>query len=333
VSALRIGVLGGGAWGTALAQLVVRAGSDAVLWARDADVVDALNRDHAHPTYLQGVAIDPAVRATTDIASACAVDAVLLVVPAQAARSVSEAAASHLAAGIPLICCAKGLEHGTGKLMSEMLSEVLPDNPVGCLSGPTFAAEAARGMPTAVTLALPKDVDGGRLAQALGSPTFRPYLSDDVVGAEVGGAVKNVLAIACGIAAGQGLGDNTRAALITRGLAEVTRLAVALGGRAETLAGLAGLGDLAMTCASRQSRNFRYGEALGRGETADAALGTMGGVVEGRHSAGPIVQRAAALGVELPICQAIDAVLNHGADLKSVIAGLMNRPLRAERDG
>ena len=328
----RLGVIGTGAWGTALAHLAAQAGSETVLWGRDAETVAAINRDHENPNYLKSLPLDSRIQATTDLAETCRADAVLLATPAQAVRDVASTMAGKLPPGVPVICCAKGLEIGTGLLMSEVLGEVLPDHPIGCLSGPTFATEAVQGMPTAVTLSIDDPGLGAALAKAISTPTFRPYISGDVIGAEVGGAVKNVLAIACGIAAGQGFGENTRAALITRGLAEMTRLAVALGGRAETLAGLAGLGDLAMTCASRQSRNFRFGDALGKGLAADGILAGMGGVVEGWHSAGAVIQRAKARDVELPICQAIDAVLNHGANLRAAIEGLMRRPLRTESD-
>ncbi len=328
----RIGIIGGGAWGTALAHIVATAGTDVRLWARDETTVTAIERDRANPRYLPGITLDGRIHATTRLEEVCRSDAVFLVVPAQQIRGVCGEIASHLAEQIPVICCAKGLEIGTGLLMTEVIGEALLNRPSGCLSGPTFAIEAARGLPTAVTLAIGDQSLGAAIAAATGTPTFRPYLSEDVIGAEVGGAIKNVLAISCGIAAGIGMGENTRAALITRGLAEATRLAVALGGRAETLAGLAGLGDLAMTCASRQSRNFRFGEALGRGEVMDKALKNMGGVVEGRFTAEAIMMRATALGVDLPICQAVHLVLNRGTDLRAAIDGLMGRPLRREID-
>jgi len=330
VSIRRIGVIGAGAWGTALAHLAVTAGRDAILWGRDGAVLDAIRTTHENPAYLKGVPLAPDIATTADLSAACAADAILLVVPAQAVRATATQMAGLGGSTAPVLCCAKGVEAATGQLMSEVLEEVLPDRPVGCLSGPTFAAEAVRGMPTAVTLSLADQTLAAELAQALGSPTFRPYVSGDVVGAEVGGAVKNVLAVACGIAAGLGFGENTRAALVTRGLAEMTRLAVALGGQAETLAGLAGLGDLAMTCSSRQSRNFRLGEALGAGQGIDEILAGMGGVVEGRHTAAAVTARAGPLGIDLPICGAVDAVLNHGADLSRTIQGLMSRPLRRE---
>jgi glycerol-3-phosphate dehydrogenase (NAD(P)+) len=332
MSIQRIITLGGGAWGTALAHLVAKAGSDSLLWARDSALVENINQRHENATYLPGLSLDPDLRASSGIEDIRQCDAVLLVVPAQAVRGITKLISSYCAPEIPLLCCAKGVENGTGLLMSEVIAENLPNNPVGCLSGPTFAAEAVQGMPTAVALAFPDASIGDALASAIGTASFRPYVSDDVIGAEVGGAVKNVLAIACGISAGMGLGENTRAALITRGLAEVTRLAIALGGRRETLAGLAGLGDLSMTCGSRQSRNFRFGEALGKGQSVDTVLAGIGGVVEGRHTAQAIARRAKDMNVEMPICRAVDAVLNHGADLRSAIEDLMHRPFRAETD-
>ena len=326
-----IGVLGGGAWGTALASLIAAAGNGTLLWARNAEVARAINSNHRHPSCLTGITLNSTLRATTDLAAACRCDAVFLVVPAQAVRSVASAIRDLIPVGQPVICCAKGLEIGSGALMSEVLAECLPDQAAGCLSGPTFADEAAAGTPTAATLALADGATGARLARQIASASFRPYVSDDVIGTEVAGAVKNVLAIACGIAAGQGFGENTRAALITRGLAEVTRFAVALGGRAETLAGLAGIGDLAMTCASRQSRNFRFGAALGAGAAIGTVLTGAGGLVEGRYSTASVMARARGVSVEMPICAAVDSILNHGVDLRDAIAGLMHRPLRLEQ--
>ena len=329
----RIGVIGGGAWGTALGHLIAKAGCQSLLWARNPEIVASINQNHENTVYLKDILLDRGLKASIDLAEICRSDAILLVVPAQATRIMLETMAAINTASVPVICCAKGLEIGSGLTMSEVAAESLPAHPIGCLSGPTFAAEAIRGVPTAATLAIADTALGAEIARAIGSPTFRPYVSSDVIGAEIGGAVKNVLAIACGVAVGLGFGENTRAALITRGLAEATRLAVALGGRAETLSGLAGLGDLTMSCSSRQSRNFRFGEALGQGMPVETILAHMGGVVEGRHTAEATAQRAAALDIEMPICHAVDAVLNHGAELRATIDGLLSRPLRAERDG
>ena len=325
-----IGIVGAGAWGTALTWVVRRAGHQAVLWAHEADVVEAINRRHENPVYLPGVALDPGVRATTELAEAAAADAVLLVVPAQHLRGVCARLAPSLAHGTPVLICAKGIEDGTAALMSEVTEETLPGRPVAVLSGPTFAAEVAHGLPVAVTLAAGNADVGTAMIEALGNPRFRPYLSDDVTGAEIGGAVKNVIAIASGIAHGRGFGDNGRAALITRGLAEMTRLCVKKGGRAETMMGLCGLGDLVLTCTSEQSRNYSLGEALGRGEALADVMGARRSVAEGVHSAAAVVALAKRLGLEMPIVAAVDAVLNRGEPIDSAIEALLSRPFRAE---
>lgn len=327
----RIGVIGGGAWGTALAQAAARAGREAVLWAREPAVVAGINRDRANPDYLPGVTLDSRVRATTDLAEAAATDAVLLVTPAQHLREVCGRLAPHWRPGVPAVIAAKGVELGTLAPMSEAAAAVLPaGTPIAILSGPTFAIEVARGLPTAVTLACADREIGQRLVEALGSLTFRPYLTDDVMGAQIGGAVKNVLAIACGVAVGCRLGDNARAALITRGLAEITRLALALGGRMGTLMGLSGLGDLTLTCSSLQSRNMSLGAALGEGRALADILAERRSVAEGVYSARAVVELAARHGVELPICASVDAILNRGARVDDTIAALLSRPFREE---
>jgi glycerol-3-phosphate dehydrogenase (NAD(P)+) len=329
----RILVVGGGAWGTALALQAARAGRTATLWAREAEVVEAVNGRAENPAFLPGVRLDPPIRATGDLRSAAAdADAVLLVVPAQFLRAVAAEMAPALPPGVPVALCAKGIEAGTGKMMTQVAAEALPaGTPLAVLSGPTFAAEVVRGLPTAVTLAAEDAGVADALIAAIGGRTFRPYRSDDPVGAEVGGAVKNVLAIACGIVVGRRMGDNARAALITRGVAEMTRLAVALGGRAETMMGLSGLGDLVLTCSSLQSRNMTVGAALGEGRTLADALAGKSSVAEGVASAAPVAELAARLGVDMPIVAAVDAILNRGADLEETIAGLLDRPFRTER--
>ena len=326
----RIGVVGGGAWGTALAQAAARAGRSVVLWALEPDVVDAINQRHENSRFLAGIALDPAIRASGKLADIAHTDAVLLVAPAQHLHGVGRALAPFLPAGVPVAICAKGIELGTSALMSEVAAAVLPDTPLAVLSGPTFAAEVARGQPTAVTLACADPLLGARLVEALGGRMFRPYLSDDMIGAQIGGAVKNVLAIACGVVEGKCCGDNARAALITRGLAEMVRLGVALGGRAETLMGLSGLGDLTLTCTSRQSRNNSLGVALGEGRPLADILGERQTVAEGVHSAAAVVALAARVGVDMPICAAVDAILNGGAGIEEVIEGLLARPFRDE---
>lgn len=327
----RIGVIGGGAWGTALALAALRAGRDTLLWAREPAVVEAVNGARENRDYLPGVPLPAELRATGDLADIGGCDAVLLVTPAQHLRAACASLAPHLRAGAPVVICAKGIELDSHALMSEAAAAALPaGTPLAVLSGPTFAAEVARGLPTAVTLACADPAVGAALVEALGSRTFRPYLSDDVVGSQVGGAVKNVLAIACGVVEGRRLGDNARAALITRGLAEITRLALALGGRAETLMGLSGLGDLTLTCSSLQSRNMSLGAALGAGRTLAEVLGERRSVAEGVYTAAAVVGLAAKKGVDMPICAAVDAILNRGAGLDDTIAGLLARPFRGE---
>lgn len=325
------GVIGGGAWGTALALVCVRAGLSVRLWAREPEVVAGINDIHENPIFLPGVALDPAVRATADLADLAQADLILNVTPAQHLRGSLAAFAPHARAGIPMLLCAKGVEQASLKLMTEVLAETLPDAAPAVLSGPSFAGEVARGLPTAVTLACPDETLGRALAEAIATPTFRPYLATDMVGAEIGGSVKNVLAIACGIVEGRGLGRSAHAALITRGFAEMTRMAVALGGRAETVAGLCGLGDLVLTCSSPQSRNMSVGLALGAGQTLDQALAGKVSVAEGVASAPAVRALAAKLGVETPICEAVAAILAGEADVDDAIAGLLSRPLKTER--
>lgn len=339
----RIAVVGAGAWGTALAATAAAAGRAVTLWAHEREVAQAICRDHVNEAFLPGVALPEAVSATDDLAAAVAgADAVLLVVPSQFLRPVCAALAAALPAGVPVCVCAKGIERDTGLLMSDIVAELLPDNPVAALSGPSFAIEVAQGQPTAVTIASADaatedgadetalDSLAARLAHALGTPAFRPYVSGDVTGVETGGAAKNVIAIACGIATGLGFGANTRALLITRGLEEMKRLADALGGRRETLSGLSGMGDLTLTCSSEQSRNFSFGLALGRGERAADVLARSKAVVEGAGNALTVTDLARRHGVEMPICEAVRAVVHDGVPLADAMAALMQRPLRAE---
>ena len=327
----RAGVIGGGAWGTALAQVCARAGLETVLWAREHEVVEGVNAAHENALFLPGVSLDPTIRATADFVDLARSDLVLAVTPAQHLRGTLQALSPHIADGLPVVLCAKGVEQGSLKLMTEVLAETAPGAASAVLSGPSFAGEVARGLPTAVTLACPDETLGWRLAQAIATPAFRPYLAADMVGAEAGGAVKNVLAIACGIVEGRGLGRSAHAALITRGFAEMTRLAVALGAEAETLAGLCGLGDLVLTCSSPQSRNMSVGMALGRGETLEQALSGKLSVAEGVASAPAVRALAAKLGVETPICEAVAAILSGEAAVDDSVRALLARPLRDER--
>src|SRR5882672_4308411 len=300
----RAGVIGGGAWGTALAQVCARAGLQATLWAREADVVASVNASHENTSFLAGIDLDPRIRATGDLADLAGSDLVLAVAPAQHLRATLSAFAPHARDGLQILLCAKGIEQGSLKLMNEVLAETIPGAAPAVLSGPSLAGEVARGLPTAVTLACPDEDCARDLAELIATPTFRPYFATDMIGAEAGGAVKNVLAIACGIVEGRGLGRSAHAALITRGFSELTRLAVALGGEAETVAGLCGLGDLVLTCSSPQSRNMSVGLALGRGQTLAQALAGKLSIAEGVASAPAVRQLARKLGVDVPICEA-----------------------------
>ncbi len=322
----RIGIIGGGAWGTTLAMVARRAGREAILWAREPEVVEAIRGGGVNTLFLPGHEIDTAISVTGDVAEAAAADALLLAVPAQFLRRVCEDLAAVPGTGTPVVICAKGIEQGSGALMSEVVAETLPGAPLAVLSGPTFAAEVAAGLPTAVTLAA-EDADlRNALAAALGSKHFRVYRSDDPTGAQVGGAVKNVLAIACGIVEGRGLGDNAGAALVTRGLAEIVRLGKAKGARTETLMGLSGIGDLILTCNAMQSRNFSLGVELGGGRALEDILAGRRSVAEGVFSASSVSALARRLDVEMPICTAVDGILHNFADIDATIAGLLDRP-------
>jgi glycerol-3-phosphate dehydrogenase (NAD(P)+) len=328
----RIGVIGAGAWGTALAAMARRAGRDVVLWAREEEVVEGINASHVNEAFLPEVALDPEIRATGDYAEAVDADLVLLVAPAQHLRTVCAELAPHWKGGVPAVICSKGIEKGSKALMTQVIIESLPAASPMVLSGPTFAKEVAAGLPTAVTLACEDGVLGQRAADAIGTETFRTYLSKDIVGAAIGGAVKNVLAIACGLVEGKQLGDNARAALITRGLVEVVRLALSLGGQSQTLMGLCGLGDLLLTATSIQSRNYSLGVALGQGRTLDEVLGARRAVTEGVHTAEAVVALAVSKGVDMPICYAMDQILNRGVAVDEAIHELLDRPIKEELD-
>ena len=326
----RVGVIGGGAWGTALAQVCARAGREVTLWAREPEVVESINTAHENAVFLPGLPIEPLIRATGRLSDLADSELVLAVPPAQHMRATLEAFAAHARPGLPILLCSKGIEQASLKLMTQVLAETLPEAVPAVLSGPSFAGEVARGLPTAVTLACPDERLVEALAEAIATPTFRPYFATDMIGAEAGGAVKNVLAIACGIVEGRGLGRSAHAALITRGFSELSRLAVALGGEAETVAGLCGLGDLVLTCSSPQSRNMSVGLALGRGQTLEEALAGKLSVAEGVASAPAVRDLARNLGVETPICEAVAAILAGQVDVDDAIRDLLSRPLREE---
>lgn len=329
-----LAIIGGGAWGTALALTAHRAKRHVILWAREPAVTEAVARDRRNP-FLPSVELPREIVVTNDLQQALlGTRMVVLAVPSQHLRSMARRVESILPSGVPVVICSKGVEVETGLLMSQVAAAEMPGRPLAVLSGPTFAVEVAEDQPTAATIASPldgrsfgRDHLAARVAVTFATRTFRPYLSDDVAGVEIGGAVKNVLAIACGIAEGRGMGANARAAIITRGLAEIMRLGRALGARSETLCGLAGAGDLLLTCSSEKSRNFSFGKAMGEGR--NPAISEDGPVVEGAVNARSVVQLAAELGVEMPICTAVEAVLR-GQPVDEAIDRLMSSDLRAE---
>ncbi|MBE1528264.1 glycerol-3-phosphate dehydrogenase (NAD(P)+) [Sphingopyxis sp. OAS728] len=323
----KFGVIGGGAWGTALAQLLAADGAPVRLWARENDVVAAINTERRNPVFLPGATLSPSLTATANLADMADLDALLVVVPVPFLRAVL----AELPAGdAPLIFCSKGMEAGSFAFPIDMARDLAPSRPHAVLSGPTFAHEVAAGLPTAITLAAADAGLATDLAQALARPHFRPYVSTDVVGAEIGGAVKNILAIACGIVDGAGLGLNARAALISRGFAEMTRFGLARGAQAETLAGLAGLGDLVLTCTSSNSRNFALGQGLGRGESAEVLMADRRTVAEGAFSAPVVAAAARADGIDMPITDTVARLVAGETRVGDAIQALLSRPLRPE---
>ncbi len=327
-----VGVVGAGAWGTALALAARRAGRRVVLWAREPELRAAMAASRVNARFLPGVPLPDGLVIAADLDEAAGGEAVLLAAPAQHLRTSLAELTPRLGRASTLVLCAKGLERGTDLLMTEVAQAAAPDADLAILSGPSFAADVAAGLPTAVTLAARSLARAEALAAALASHGFRPYASDDPTGVAIGGAVKNVLAIACGVSDGRGLGASARAALLTRGFAEMVRFGRALGARSETLMGLSGLGDLTLTCSSVQSRNFAYGFALGRGSSPDAAAAAAKGVVEGAATAAPLRDRARALGVAMPIVEAVAALVEGRAQVDHAIAALLARPLRPESD-
>ncbi len=325
----RIGILGGGAWGTALATAVVAAGRATHLWAREADVVESITKHHENTRFLPGVKLPETLTATADLAKAADADALLLTAPAQVLGDFARALAPLVKKGTPLVICAKGIEKGTGRLVHEMLAEIMPDAVCAILSGPSFAREVALGLPTAVTIAAKVGI-ADRLQASLGSPTFRPYASEDVTGVALGGAAKNVYAIACGVVEGLGLGENARAALLARSFAELARLGEALGARRETLMGLSGLGDLVLTATSKSSRNFSFGVALGQGKSLTELDAPGHPLAEGVATAPALIKRARTLKIELPIAEAMADLLSGALQLSEALTRLMSRRLKSE---
>lgn len=336
----RLAVIGAGSWGCALASVLARSGRDVTLWARRPDLADAINVTGRNPDYLPGIGLPPGIRATAVLGEALAgAEAVIIATPSKTLRDICGAMAPHIPAGIPVALACKGIERGTGYLLSEVVAEALPGHPVGAVSGPTFARETALDHPTAATVAFPFSYadrlapnasPAARLAMSLSGGAFRPYVSDDLVGVEVGGAVKNVIAIACGIMTGAGFAENTRAALITRGIDEMKALAEALGGRRETVTGLAGAGDLTLTCSSTTSRNMSLGNQLGEGTPRADCFGGKPVVVEGEVNAVSVHDLARRIGVPMPICETVNAVLHEGADIETSFSALWKRPIEGE---
>lgn len=325
-----VGIVGAGAWGTALAITARRAGRDVLIWAYEPETLDDINTRHRNTTYLPGVTLDPGIEATARFNEVATCDVLLIVTPAQHVRGITAELAAYVKAGGPLVICAKGIEQGTGKLLSQIVGENVPAAQLAVLSGPSFASEVADGRPAALTLATADEALGEALAHALSHPPFRCYWSSDVIGAQIGGAIKNVYAIGAGIVAGKALGASAQAALVTRGFAEMMRFALSFGARRETLTGLSGLGDLILTCGSSQSRNMSLGYALGQGRSLGEVLKPRYSVTEGLYTAGAVVEIATARNIEMPIAQAVHAVISGQATVDEAIGALLARPLRSE---
>ena len=327
-----IGIIGAGAWGTALGQVLAQSSKEynrtVTLWAREADVAASINVNHENPTYLPGIKLSENLKATDSLSEASKCDILLITTPAQHLRATLQNMRSDIAKGKPVVICAKGIELDTGLLMSQVALDVIPEATIAILSGPTFAREVASGMPSAVTIAAQDQDVAQELQTALGAKRFRPYISDDIIGAQLGGAIKNVIAIACGIVHGRRMGENACAALLTRGVAEIARLGVAMGAKKETLLGMCGIGDLMLTCSSMQSRNFSLGVALGEGKTLDETLGPRKAVTEGVHSAKATLSLAKKHEVDMPITSAVNSCLHEGVSIDEAIEEMLNRPFR-----
>ena len=324
---MRLGIIGGGAWGTALAQVAAAEGDDTILWALEPEVVETINAHHENTMFLPGISLSRAVRATADLEDLAACDAWLVVTPAQHMRAVLERASD---CDKTLILCSKGIEEKSGELLHRVARHCCPKARLAVLSGPTFAHEVARGLPTAVTLAAEDPALAEQLRDRIARPTFRIYVSDDLAGAEIGGAVKNVLAIACGVVEGKGLGQNARAALIGRGFAEMVRFGVAMGAQRDTLAGLSGLGDLVLTCSSTSSRNYSLGKGLGEGRAAEDLMSDRRTVAEGAFTAPVLARIARQKAIDMPIVDTVDGLLVGRVSVDQAVEQLLARPPRPE---
>ncbi len=330
-SAYKVGVIGGGAWGTALAIIANRAGSVASLYTRNVNVIQTISEKRTNDIYLPGIYVSPEISLAASPKDVCDVDLVVVATPTSQVRSVCIAVSDQLPAETPLLIASKGIERGSLMLMSEVVKSVLPDNPVAIISGPNFADEAARGLPTATTIACQDKNLWDLFSYAIGGKLFRPYLTDDIIGAQIGGAVKNIIAIACGIVHGKGLGDNAASAIVTRGFAEMARLATALGGRHETLTGLSGLGDLILTCSNEKSRNMSFGLAIGLGKAVNEVLDARGRTAtEGVLAAESIMKLARKYEVNMPICQSVYRIIYENAVMEDIITLLLERPFSVE---
>ena len=330
MSMSRISVLGAGAWGSALAHMLAEMGHEVILWGRNPEVIDQINTHQNNLPYLGNLKLNANISATTDLNATCLSDIYLLVVPVNSIQEIAREVALLIPSEAKIVCCAKGFEQSTGNLLSKELSKTFPEKNLAYLSGPTFANEVVKGLPSAATLATIDISVSQLLAEELSNKTLRIYSSTDIVGVQVGGAVKNVLAIASGMARGSGFGENSIAALITRGLSEMRRLAQAMGGSPETLVGLSGLGDVLLSCSSRQSRNFLFGELIGKGNEKRAALEKIGGVVEGWFSTASVIKKQRELKIDLPICRTVYGILHNDDDIKKSVAELLKRPIRPE---
>lgn len=332
-SGQKIGVIGGGAWGTALAQVMAAHGRDTLIWAREPEVVEAINTAHENTVFLKGIPLAKTLKATGDLMQAANCDIILLVTPAQYVRSTVETIKPALAGGKPLVICSKGIELESGLLLSQVVKEIVPDAVLAILTGPTFASEVAKGLPAAVTIAAEDKDVAQELQDVLGVPGFRPYATTDIVGTQLGGAIKNVIAIACGVVEGRKLGETARAALLTRGIAEIARLGVAMGAKRETLMGMCGIGDLTLTCSSMQSRNFSLGAALGQGKTLGDILGSRNAVTEGVHTVKSTLSLAKKHAVDMPITEAVANLLDENFTVDQAIEDMLNRPFGYEISG
>jgi glycerol-3-phosphate dehydrogenase (NAD(P)+) len=326
----KIGIIGAGAWGTALSVAAVKAGNEVFLWSRNIEVVNLINKFHENKIYLNGIKLTSSINATTHLEQILKCDVILIVVPAQQLRNIiMQIKEFNLPKNIPVILCCKGIEQESLKLTSEIANEYIA-NPVAILSGPNFADEVALGLPTGTSIACEDQDLGMKLVQILGSTVFRPYYIKDIIGAQIGGAVKNVLAIACGICEGKKLGQNAKATLVTRGIAEIGKLSIALGGDKQTLMFLCGIGDILLTCGSIKSRNMSLGFALGKGEKLEEILQQRNYVTEGVTTAKSVFDLAKKLQLDLPICQQVYNILYSNVTVEETIKNLLQRPLTAE---